>query len=131
MFKKATKLKLRFSTPKGIQSVEDLWDFPLTSAKGASLDNLAKALNKEIKANAEDSFVSAPNKGNAELELKFGIVKEIISIKLAERAAKSNATKVKEECDLLMRLIAQKEGEALEETSLDELKERLDKLLKR
>jgi hypothetical protein len=32
LFQKATRAKLRFETPKGLLSVEDLWDLPLTSA---------------------------------------------------------------------------------------------------
>jgi hypothetical protein len=34
IFEQATRAKIRFSTPVGMLSVEDLWDLPLTSTQG-------------------------------------------------------------------------------------------------
>ena len=40
IFKQAAKAKLRFPSSKGELRVEDLWDLPLTSKTGPSLDSL-------------------------------------------------------------------------------------------
>ena len=45
IFEKASRLQLRFASTKGSLSVEDLWGLSLES-----LDTLAKAVNKQIKA---------------------------------------------------------------------------------
>ena len=41
LFEKASKMKLRFSTTKGVLSTEDLWDLSLES-----LDRIAKNLKR-------------------------------------------------------------------------------------
>jgi hypothetical protein len=49
LFEKASRLKLRFSSPAGLLTVEDLWDLPLSAqAKVANLDDIAKGLNKTL-----------------------------------------------------------------------------------
>ena len=50
LFEVAARKKYRFDSQKGLLSVEELWDLPLQSTKSVSLDSIAIALNKEIKA---------------------------------------------------------------------------------
>ena len=57
LFEIATRKKLRFPSLKGELSAEQLWDLPLSSRVGLDLDNIAKAVNKDLKAEEEDSFV--------------------------------------------------------------------------
>ena len=100
MFEKASRLKLRFDTPKGMITTEDVWDLPLTSRNGASLDNLAKDLNRTIKETEEESFVADKSARNTVLELKFDIVKHIIEVKKAELTASKKAVEIKAEKEL-------------------------------
>ncbi len=128
MFEKASKLKLRFDTPKGNFAVEDLWDLPLTKSV-SSLDNIAKALNKAVKENGEEeSFVTKTIRSNTKLNLKFEIVKHIIKVKLEEidKAQKADETKVRKE--QIMALIRDKKEGLDKEKSLEDLQEILNKL---
>ena len=56
LFERATRQKLRFETTSGNISVEDVWSLPLSSGK-LNLNDLAKALNKEIKTFDEEDFI--------------------------------------------------------------------------
>lgn len=125
MFEKATKQKLRFLTPVGALTTEDLWDLPLTSTRGVSLDALAKNLNREVKACEEESFVVQESTQNSVLSLKFGIVKHVIKAKLAnaEKAEKAAATRVRNE--RILSVLVDKEHDDLNSKSVEELKELL------
>lgn len=79
MFEKASRMKLRFNTQRGVLSVEDLWDLPLIQ-----LDNIAIALNKKLQESKTESFIKTRTKDTTELELKFNIAKHIIDVKLQD-----------------------------------------------
>ena len=121
IFEKASKLKLRYETKTGNVSTEDLWDMPLESKRGASLDTLAQALNKELKASNEESFVVKKTRANDELELKFEIVKHVITYKMAsaERAEKAAVTKTRNVT--ILAAIEAKKTALLGEASVEEL----------
>ena len=76
MFEKASRMKLRYQTNRGVISVEDLWDLSLES-----LDAIAISLNKKLKESQTESFIKTKTKDTTELELKFNIVKHNIDIK--------------------------------------------------
>ena len=66
IFEQATRAKIRFSTPVGMLSVEDLWDLPLTSARArANLDDVARLLDAELKSTSSVSFVNDVSEVNA------------------------------------------------------------------
>lgn len=129
IFEKATRLKLRFPTPKGSLSVEEIWDLPLKTGP-VSLDSLAIAYHKAVKDIAEvKSFVDeTPVQSNVEAQLRFDIVKHIIDTRKAENAAKLTANANATERERLESLIAEKEDEVLKNLSREELQARLDKL---
>lgn len=126
IFMLAARQKLRFDTPVGPLSVEDLWDLPLTStARGrANLDEIAISLDQQVKTVGETkSFVNNATKVNEALRLKFEVVKAIIDVRREERDAAEikqvNADKKRR----ILELIANKQDEELAGKSVDELKE--------
>jgi hypothetical protein len=124
MFEKATRLKFRFETPGGHQSVEDLWDLPLQSTVGKpNLDAIARDLARKLKDTDTESFVETPNKADAILQLKFDVVKHIIDVKLAERDAEKTRRENKEKKEQVLALIADKQVEELKGKSVEELKQ--------
>ena len=128
MFEKATRLKLRFPSQVGMLSVEDLWDLPLQSSRGASLDTIAKTINKVLKETSEESFVAPVTAQNTELTLQLDILKYIIAVKIEEaNAAKVIKEKAAKKRDI-MAIMADKQNEALKGKSLEELQVELDSL---
>ena len=123
IFEKASKTKLRFSTSKGVVSVEDLWDFSLPS-----LDTIAKSVNKELKAETEESFISEKSSTNKTLELKLDILKHIIKYKLAEKEASVQRAEKQAKLAQLKELITTKANAQLAEKSLDELQKMVDEM---
>jgi len=126
MFEKASKQKLRFVTTVGTLTTEDLWDLPLTSHVGISLDNIAKELNRAIKADDEDSFVTKKTNSNTRLNLQFDIVKHIIEVKLEEAEASKNRKAKAEKKQKILSLIDDKENDALAAMSKEDLMKMLD-----
>jgi hypothetical protein len=127
MFQKAARKKLRFESPQGLLSVEDLWDLPLQSGK-ANLDDIAKALFRRVKDQDNVSFVVKSKTQDDTLQLKFDIVKYIIDVRLAEAEVADTAKINKEKKQQILAIIAAKENESLMGTSLDELRKMAESL---
>lgn len=125
MFEKASQMKLRFETKKGDLTTEELWDLPLTSKTGVSLDDIAKGINRSLRESSEESFVETPSKANSLLVLKLDIVKHIIAKRLEAAEEAKNAAAKKAEKEKLLTIKAAKQNKALEDLSLEEI----DKLL--
>lgn len=124
IFEQAARLKLRFDSPKGQLSAEDLWDLPLTSGTGkANLDDIARSLHRELRNSVDTaSFVTpAETRGTATTQLKFDIAKHIIDVRVKERDDAAAATKKRETKQRILELIAEKQDGALKEKSIDEL----------
>ncbi len=129
LFMKASRDKLRFASGAGVLTAEDLWDLPLTSARGANLDDIAKALNKALKdADGEVSFVKPAVKTTTELQAKFDIVKHVIEVKMAERDARKAAEDKAATKQKIMAKIAEKKDQALDGMSTEELEAMLGTL---
>lgn len=122
MFEKASRLNLRFDTQAGNLTVEDLWDLPLISRRGESLDNMYKVLNREVKAGTEESLVTEQVATNTVLNLKFDIVKHVITVKLAEQTARQKEAETKAKKEQILAIIADKQDDELKGKGVDELK---------
>lgn len=130
MFDIATRNKYRFSTAKGELSVEQLWDVPLRSNDTFNLDRIARGLNKEIEAATEESFVDVDvdSPVTTMLQVKFGVVKQIIGVKVQEEKAARKQTENRAEREKLLRILAEKREGALSELSEKELQKRINNL---
>ena len=129
MFEKASRIKIRFESPKGLLTIEDLWDLPLVAGDGkASLDAIAIDLHKRIEGKPIGSFVYQNVQEDPVLNLGFEIVKHIITVRLAEKDAREQAAANKEKKQKLLALIDQKQNEALSQLSIDELRKQVEAL---
>lgn len=123
MYKKALRTKLRFSTTKGKLTTEDLFDLSLVD-----LNNLAIALDKKLSETPRKSFISDIAPDTQEDELRFNIVKDVITLKLAERDAAQNAKAKAAEKAQLLEILHRKQNEALENLSVAEIEAKLAEL---
>jgi hypothetical protein len=123
MYKKALRTKLRFSTTKGKLTTEDLFDLSLTD-----LNNLAITLDKKLSETPRKSFISDIAPDTQEDELRFNIVKDIITLKLVERNAAQNAKAKAAEKAQLLEILHRKQNEALESLSVAEIEAKIAEL---
>jgi len=126
LFVVASRRKFRFASERGDLSVEQLWDLPLTSKNGFNLNAVAIAVNSELKGLAEESFVeTSTNPRRRELEQMLEVVKYVISVKQEEAKAAQERVAKQELKRKLQDAIAAKEGQALLDASLDDLRAQL------
>jgi len=116
MYKEASKQKLRFSTTKGMLSVEQLWELSLME-----LDSLAMALEKEYKESGKKSFLAAKSKKDKVLKMKFDLVIDILTAKVDENEEANTALGNKEYNDKIDQLIAEKKDDELKGKTVAEL----------
>lgn len=133
-FELASRKKLRFPSPVGELTTEQLWDLPLLAssmnrARSGDLDTIARTVNANLKAVTEESFVSTnANPAKAIYELQLEILKHIIAVKQDEIArAKDRAEKAEKRRKLLDALAAKEEQE-IGAKSKDELLKELAEL---
>jgi hypothetical protein len=132
LFKVASKEKFRFKSPVGFLTVEDLWALPLSSKQQGkpNLDDVARAVNKELNDKREDSFVksSSENRGVKRLSQKLDLVKLIIQEKQDENKEYLERQKKKELKNKLVNALAKKQEESILELSEEELLEQINSL---
>ena len=119
----AVRKKLRFETPQGSMTLEDLWDLPLTATGNkVSIDTIATAI-----ANAEEKVISVvqARKTNPDATLRRQIINEIIGIKQAEINEKNNASAKQAEIQQLKEILEQKQAEELKGLDKAEIERRL------
>lgn len=130
MFEQAARLKLRFETPKGSLTVEDLFDLPLTSTRsGANLNDIAKSLNRTLKDAGEEDFVNkSATAADEVLRLKFEIVKHVINVRLAENEDARTKAERKQKKEQLTEILSRKQNAALEAMSAEDIQKMIDTL---
>ena len=122
IFEQATRRAIRFESAKGDLSVEQLWDLPLQSRNQFDLDTVAKTVNRQLNAVTEESFVSVrENPAKETLSLKLELVKHIISVKLQEAEEARNRANKASEKEKLLRLLDEKQNEALRALTPEEI----------
>ena len=122
IFEYAVRNKIRFPF-KGMISAEDLWDLSL-----ANLDSIYKTLNKQVKQSEEESLLVTKTNVDTELEVQIAIVKHIVAVKLEEKEAREKAAAKNAQKQKIMAIIATKEDEALQNSSVDDLRKMLEEL---
>jgi hypothetical protein len=129
IFEKATREKFRYPSTKGLLTTEQLWELPLTAKSGFSLDDVAKAVNAELKAIDTESFVATEtNPAKAALETKLEVVKHVIAFRLAEDQAAKAAAAKKLEKEKLLTVLGRKQDAVLENLTEAELLARINNL---
>lgn len=128
-YESALRKKIRFDSPRGQLSLEQLWDVPLRSRNDFNLDNLARTASRNLKDVSEESFVNTSHdpKQTAAV-LRFDLVKHVIAVKLREEeAAKKRAGNIKER-EKLLGALEKKQDDKLGSMSEAQIKRRLAEL---
>ena len=122
IFEKASRAKLRFPTSRGSLSVEQLWDLPLDKGE-VNLYNLAQDLLTQVadKPTEQLAFFSKAVTVDESAELRFEIIKRIVTARVAEAEANQNEAIKRSQKAELDALIAAKKAEAKQSLSLEEL----------
>jgi hypothetical protein len=123
MFEKAVRGKYRFPSNRGALTVEDLWDLSVQD-----LDNVFKALNRDVKKVSEESLLETHTKEETELGVKIEIVRHIVKTKLDEKKAREEAIARRAKKAEILDAIAKKQGEALGSASIEQLTKMLEDL---
>lgn len=129
MFENATRNKYRFPSLRGELTAEQLWDLPLQSKTGFDLDNVAREINRNVKAQAEESFVNTTaNPAKGQLEDKLAIVVHVINVKQAENETARNAAARTAERQRLLEILHVRTQEDLMKKSPEEIQAMIDAL---
>jgi hypothetical protein len=130
LFEIATREGYMFPSKIGELSVSDIWNLPLTSPKGASLDAIAITLYNESQDYKTVSFVS-PSSTNAKkvrLENMLEIIKHIIAYKQnVAKQAKESVNRAAQKQKILDAL-NQKQQTNLQNMTEEELAKALEEL---
>lgn len=115
-FKLASQQKLRFQTNRGSLSTEQLWDLSLSE-----LDELAVSLETEHKESGKKSFLVTKSIKDKTAKLRFDVVLDILTTKVEEAQALSEAKEIKAHNEKIITLIAEKQDESLKGKSIKQL----------
>lgn len=123
IFERATRLKLRFESGKGLISIEELWQLSLED-----LDAIAKKVNKKLKDEGEESFITTKTPRNTTLELELSVLKHIIKTKIDERDHAKLRAEKKTEAEFLKGLLLEKKTDQLKGLTPKQIENRIKQL---
>lgn len=115
LFEVASRKAYRFPF-KGMITTEDLWKL---SSK--NLDEVFKALNSQKKVTEEESLMQTASDEDVDLLNKIAIVKYIYKYNEQQAVDRLMEREKRQKDQRIMKIIARKQDEALEEKSIEEL----------
>ena len=130
MYKKATRLKLRFNVGNGPLTVDQLWDINMNSLKKV-VEVTHKQLKELSQANDDDDLAFLESETpieNKELDLaklRFEIAKDVYVTRRDERTAASEDAKTAAEIQHLEEVLARRKEQELENLSSEELEKKI------
>ncbi len=119
LFLTATRKKLRWQF-QGLLSVEDLWDLSLTA-----LNKIAVAVHQNLQKSSI-SFIDEVPTETTDDTLRLEILKKIIEVKKAEKAAKETAAQVRANQQRIREILAQRAQDKLANLSDEDLQKMLE-----
>lgn len=120
IYRFAVQEKLRFPF-KGQISVEELFDLSIED-----LDKIYKSLKKKQKDASEESLLETVTREDKETAIKIEIVKDIFTEKKSLIEARKALAEKRLQNKKIQEIINRKENAALEEKSIEELKQMLE-----
>lgn len=127
MYKKASKIKLRIATSRGMLSVEQLWDLPKDEIGELAVEVHKKIKDMRVTGDNELEFLKQSSASTEDTvdELTFKILKDIYVTKQDEEDKAHRRAAARENNRKILELIAKKQDEALENKSIEELEKML------
>lgn len=119
MYKKASQIKLRFETPKGLLNVEQLWGLKESQLKELILD--AKSKLVKVEDFKDLSFLDSISKEDEVDRLKFDILVDIYKTKQEAINKQKEMQENKLYNAMIDEIIAEKQNESLKSLSVEEL----------
>lgn len=118
MYKQLIKDKVRFTTAKGVLSLEQLFTLSINE-----LDTLAVSLQEAYeKSNNKKSFIEKRTTKDKSLKMQLDVVLDIMQDKIEEAELAKTKAENKARNQKIREIIAQKQDAALEAKSINELK---------
>lgn len=121
MYKQAAQLKLRFQTPKGLLSTEQLFGLSLSDLASSIKEVRSQIKENTIKEDDALAFLDGEPKAETENDLRFKILKDVFLTKKEDLEAKRKEAENKEFNAKIDAIIARKQDEKLDSMSIEEL----------
>ena len=122
IFEVAVMSKFRFPF-RGQVSVEDLYDLSVEN-----LDEIFKVLNNQIKQSSEESLLNKRSLEDQELVMKIEIVKNVVAMKLEQKAEKAKALENRRKKQRLLEILNNKKDQELLGKTPEELEQMISEL---